>query len=93
MREIEQAVMATFLHSQPIGQSAKTRDLVLLIGPGRPDKIELEKGLVRGHAGVIGWTTRIYRRKTSRLPADWRLGNRPNLNQMQAAAATQIPMT
>ena len=47
LREIEQAVVATFLHSQPIGQSARTRDLTVLIGATRPDKIELEKGLLR----------------------------------------------
>jgi len=38
-REIEQAVLATFLHSQPIGQSARTRDLVVLLGlPGGQDR-------------------------------------------------------
>ena len=52
-REIEQAAMATFLHSQPTGRSAKTRDLMLLIGPCRADKIELEKGLGR-------WAWRSY---------------------------------
>jgi predicted AAA+ superfamily ATPase len=36
-REIEQAVMATFLHSQPIGQRATTRELKVLIGVGSPD--------------------------------------------------------
>jgi len=46
-REIEQAVFATFLHSQPIGQKVLTRELMGLLGPTRPDKIELEKGLVR----------------------------------------------
>ena len=41
LREIEQAVMATFLHSQPTGRSAKTRDLMLLIGPvpGGQDRV------------------------------------------------------
>src|SRR5262249_34565952 len=43
-RELEQAVIATFLHSQPIGHSATVRDLLLLLGPTRPDRIELEKG-------------------------------------------------
>lgn len=28
--------------------------------------------------------------KEGQLPAEWRLGNRPNLNQMQSAAAAQI---
>jgi hypothetical protein len=46
-REIEQAVFATFLHSQPVGEKALTRDLILLLGTTHPDKIELEKGLVR----------------------------------------------
>ena len=45
LREIEQAVMATFLHSQPIGQQAKTRELKLLVGLGHPDPINLDKGL------------------------------------------------
>ncbi len=40
-REIEQAVVATFLHSQPVGQNARTRDLAVLLGPVRPDRIEL----------------------------------------------------
>ena len=90
LREIEQAAMATFLHSQPTGRSAKTRDLTLLIGPCRVDKIELEKGLGR-------WAWRSYwlddaalPEKEGQLPADWRLGNRPNLTQMQAAAAALI---
>jgi hypothetical protein len=46
-REVEQAVFATFLHSQPVGQRALTRDLVLLLGHTQPDKIALEKGLRR----------------------------------------------
>jgi predicted AAA+ superfamily ATPase len=46
-REIEQAVMATFLHSQPIGQRATSRDLKMLVGVGSPDRIELDKGLAR----------------------------------------------
>ena len=46
-RDIEQAVFATFLHSQPIGQKALTRELLLLLGATRPDKIDLEKALRR----------------------------------------------
>jgi hypothetical protein len=90
MREIEQAVMATFLHSQPIGQSARTRDLVLLIGASRPDKIELEKGLVRWARNSYWLDDSHLPEKDDQIPGTWRLGNRPNLNQMQAAAAAQI---
>lgn len=88
-REIEQSVVATFLHSQPIGQSAKTRELTVLVGPSRPDKIELEKGLLRW-AQVSHWLDDTYAPEGDELPSTWRLGNRPNLNQMHAVASKNI---
>lgn len=88
-REIEQAVVATFLHSQPIGRSARTRDLTVLVGPCRPDKIELEKGLVRW-AQTSHWLDDTSAPGGNELPGTWRLGNRPNLNQMHADAAKSI---
>lgn len=90
LREVEQAVMGTFLHSQPTGRSAKTRDLMLLIGPCRPDKIELEKGLTRWARNSYWLDDTNLPEKDGLLPTEWRLGNRPNLNQMQSAAAAQI---
>ena len=90
LREIEQAVMAMFLHSQPTGRSAKTRDLVLLVGPCRPDKIELEKGLGRWARASYWLDDTNMPEKEGQSPTEWRLGNRPNLNQMEAAAAAQI---
>ncbi|UJS18027.1 MAG: DUF499 domain-containing protein [Candidatus Jettenia sp.] len=89
-REIEQAVVATFLHSQPIGQNAKARDIVKLIASTRPDKIELEKGLVRW-AQTSYWLDDLYTSiPDGRLPDTWRLGNRPNLTQMHAVASKNI---
>ena len=87
-REMEQAVCAAFLNSQPIGQKAHTPELMTLVGATRPDRIELEKGLRRwtdlswfldeaefaGAAPADGGA--------SALPKAWRLGNRPNLKQM-----------
>jgi len=61
--------MATFLHSQPVGHSAKTRDLLLLVGPCRGDKIELEKGLARWRAPAIGWTIPTSPRRMASCPA------------------------
>jgi len=90
-REIEQAVVATFLHSQPIGQNGKTRDLLLLLGSTRSDKIELEKGLTRW-AQSSYWLDDLYTAGAeSQLPGTWRLGNRPNLVQMHAVAARNTP--
>lgn len=89
-REVEQAVLATFLHSQPIGQSARTRDLAILIAPNRPDKIELEKGLLRW-SQVSFWLDDQYTgADENELPGTWRLGNRPNLTQMHAVAVSRV---
>lgn len=89
-REVEQAIIATFLHSQPIGQSARTRDLAVLIAPNRPDKIELEKGLLRW-SQVSFWLDDQYTASDeNELPGTWRLGNRPNLIQMHAVAESRI---
>lgn len=89
-REIEQAVIATFLHSQPIGQSARLRDLLVLIAPNRPDKIELEKGL-RRWAHMSFWLDDQYTNTADgKLPDTWRLGNRPNLTQMHAVEAERL---
>ena len=55
-RDIEQAVLATFLHSQPIGQKALTREVLLLLGATRPDKIDLEKALRRWIGSSFCWT-------------------------------------
>ena len=90
LREMEQAAMATFLHSQPTGRSAKTRDLMLLLGPCRPDRIELEKGLDRWARNSHWLDDRNIPEKDGSLPAEWRLGNRPNLTQMHAAAMVHI---
>jgi hypothetical protein len=86
-REVEQAVVATFLHSQPIGQKALTRELFLLIGATRPDKIELMKALQRW--AETSWFLDEAALQESEaepgaagLPRSWRLGSRPNLRQM-----------
>ena len=86
-REIEQAVMATFLHSQPIGQKALTRELFLLIGATRPDKIDLVKALQRWAETSWFLDEAALQESESEpgvsgLPRAWRLGSRPNLRQM-----------
>ena len=89
-REIEQAVISTFLHSQPIGQSAHARDLMVLIGPNRPDRIELEKGLLRWAHSSFWLDDQYASTEDNKLPGTWRLGNRPNLTQMHAVSAGRI---
>jgi hypothetical protein len=95
-REIEEAVVGTFLHSQPIGQKALTRDLLVLLGQTRPDKIELEKGLRRwadtswflDEAGLSD--AEQGGNGDKQLPKSWRLGSRPNLRQMHDDAWDRV---
>ena len=92
-REAEQAVVAVFLHSQPIGRKAYTPDLVRMAGTTAPDEIELEKGLRRWRE--VSWFLDDEDADldapggAAPLPKSWRLGNRPNLRQMHDEASRQ----
>ena len=98
-REVEQAVIGTFLHSQPQGPNhARITDLYALTGAARPDRIALEKG-------IQAWGERSWfldeahlesadkRPDGSRgLPKTWRLGFQPNLKQMHdEARVNRVP--
>ncbi len=96
-REMEQAVVAVFLSSQPIGHKALTQELMVLLGAARPDKIELEKALRRWTE--LSWFLDEVEVSTGsgngggQLPKAWRLGNRPNLRQMHHdACTTRVPL-
>ena len=91
-------MIGTFLHSQPTGAGARasTRELVLLLGSSRPDKIDLEKGLRRWtevswylDEAAIGEATTGPDGKRQ-LPSSWRLGTKPNLRQMHHDAKVQL---
>jgi hypothetical protein len=91
-REIEQAVVATFLHSQPVPAEAHLHELLPLIGHSGPIKIELEKGLKRW--ANTSWyldddNLEVWRKSESVLPDEWRLGSRANLRQMHDYARTR----
>lgn len=89
-RELEQAVIATFLHSQPQGNSAHRRDLIVLSAATRPDKIEFEKALLRWAQSSHWLDDRDAPEDAGKLPENWKLGTRPNLNQMHAAMRRNI---
>ena len=92
-REVEQAVVAVFLNSQPPGHKAYTPELVRLVGTGAPDRIELDKGLQRWRD--LSWFLddedggRTRPDGIREPPKSWRLGNRPNLRQMHDEAVRQ----
>lgn len=84
-RECEAAVFATFLHSQPVGQKASTRELLLLLGHTRPDKIDMEKALKRWSEESWWLDDEAIEDAEAGLPKSWMLGSRPNLKQMHNA--------
>ena len=102
-REAEQAIIAVFLHSQPIGHRASTPELVRMAGSAAPDSIELAKGLRRWRdiswflddedapfgTGGPGDGGPGWTETAAELPKSWRLGNRPNLRQMHDEACRQ----
>lgn len=90
-REVEQAVVATFLHSQPIGQRASTPEVMVLVGHTRPDQIELGKAMLRW--GRESWfldEQLFSEAQGDRLPQHWRLGSKPNLKQMHSDACRRV---
>lgn len=80
-REIEQAVVSTFLHSQPRGQRAEPSDLHVLLAHAKLDVASLTEGLSK-------WRERSW--FLSEEPGVWRLGTQPNLTHMHVRAIEKI---
>ena len=80
-REIEAAVLATFLHSQPIGQKAELADLHLLLAHADIDAVSVEKGLAE-------WRDASWFLKENQ--SSWALGTTPNLTNMHVRAMARI---
>jgi len=76
-REVEQAVVATFLHSQPMGQRAAHTDLLALLAHPLVDPAALEEGL-RKWRGLSWFLVED--------PDAWQLGTAPNLTHMHVQA-------
>ncbi len=94
-RELEQAVVATFLHSQPIGQKAQLRELMVLVGATRPDRIELQKALREwfDRSWFLDESADVGVKAEDGVkppPSTWRLGSRPNLKQMHSDERSRV---
>lgn len=80
-REIEAAVLATFLHSHPFGQKAELADLHLLLAHADIDAVSVEKGLAE-------WRDTSWFLKEN--DNSWALGTTPNLTNMHVRAMARI---
>ena len=76
-REIEGAVLSTFLHSQPLGQKADLGDLYPLLAHPDIDTISVEEGLSKWRE--VSWFLREDR-------DIWALGTTPNLTSVHNRA-------
>ena len=80
-REVEAAVLSTFLHSQPIGQKAELADLYLLLAHADIDPMSVEKGLSE-------WREASWFLKENE--SSWALGTTPNLTNMHFRAMARV---
>ena len=80
-REVEAAVLSTFLHSQPIGHKAELADLYLLLAHADIDPVSIEKGLSE-------WREASWFLKENE--SSWALGTTPNLTNMHVRAMARI---
>lgn len=83
-REVEQAVIGIFLHSQPIGQRAAPAELMALLAHPDIDGAALEEGLRK-------WRERSWFLVEN--PDVWQLGTIPNLTHMHFQAKNGVPET
>ena len=80
-REIENAVLSTFLHSQGTGKTAETTDLYRLLAHADVDTMSVEEGLAKWRE--ISW---FLKEDDSR----WRLGIKSNLTKMHVEAMRRL---
>ena len=80
-REIETAVLSTFLHSQPSGHKAELVDLHLLLAHANIDAMSVEKGLSE-------WRDASWFLKENEN--SWALGTASNLTRMHIRAMARI---
>ena len=80
-REIEGAVLSTFLHSQPLGQRADPTDLYPLLAHPDIDTISVEEGLSKWRE--VSWFLREDR-------DIWALGTTPNLTSVHNRAMGRL---
>ena len=80
-REIERAVLSTFLHSQPLGQKADLTDLYPLLAHPDIDKMSVEDGLSKWRE--VSW----FLKEDEGI---WALGITPNLTSMHARAMGRL---
>jgi len=95
-RELEQAVITVFLHSQPIGKKASLQDITKMVSVNRPDKIGLRKAMQEW--SEISWyldEDELEDKETNSdgtkgISKSWRLGFKPNLRQLHHDALHRV---
>ncbi len=80
-REVESAVLSTFLHSQPAGQKAELAHLYLLLAHADIDAMSVQQGLSDWRS--VSWFLK-------ENDSSWALGTTPNLTNMHVRAMDRL---
>lgn len=89
-REIEAAAVAAFVFSQPIGEQAELSDLRWLLAPACEMPAVLNNGLIAWAKASWYLEECDSTEAGTGVPKYWRLGPKPNLNQMHDSYKKQV---
>jgi hypothetical protein len=88
-RELEAACVAAFIYSQPIGEQAEVGDLRWLMGPTCDLPAVFNNGLIAWAKTSWYLEETDATEPTTSVPKYWRLGPKPNLNQVHNSYRTK----
>jgi hypothetical protein len=88
-RELEAACVAAFIYSQPIGEQAEVGDLRWLVGPTCDLPAVFNNGLIAWAKTSWYLEETDATEPTTSVPKYWRLGPKPNLNQVHNSYRTK----
>lgn len=90
--EVQQAVVGTFLYSQPVGRTARFATLRRMVMLAKAKRMNWEDAMVQWLESSW-YLDEKYARvgPGERIPSTWRIGSKPNLNQLHHEAKRTMP--
>ena len=90
--EVQQAVLGTFLYSQPVGRTARFATLRRMVMPSKAKRMNWEDAMTQWLESSWYLDEKYARVEAGeRIPSTWRIGSKPNLNQLHHEAKRTMP--
>ena len=90
--EVQQAVVGTFLYSQPVGRTARFAILRRMVMPTKAKRMNWEDAMAQWLESSWYLDERYSRLEAGEtIPSTWRIGSKPNLNQLHYEAKRTMP--